>query len=390
MNLKELKLNLPEKWQETSRSGSENQIYIWLNHINPLINVDPKIRQDQTLPSSSENTIITKVGVPIAGPPPIKEIYGGLIEASRALGLYQQAAEIEKVYQTLTTTPGFERPGESDLSADISIAQYQTTQIAEQSFKNMILMPTKGFDIPIPGGVQIPGMPKDTTFTELLESDTYEKYMPEHIEKMKGQAEKYASKEQLKKMKEQIRKVEKIMSKEQLEKMRLAIKKVQKQMPKVRQDFLKSGIKFREGKYLGCRAIYIKSENPKPEPKPVLPSRKANPNTGMGTGGGYTVLDPLPKIPRPSQRKIIYQAILAKNFIITGSLLWMVASLPPGNTPCYSLTQTKTKTHINWAEGERYKYIDIVPVVSTYKKEGYFYKEEVEGILSSILAALRK
>ena len=392
MNLKELKLNLPERWQETSRSGSENQIYIWLNHINPLVDVDPKIRQNQTLPSSSENTIITKVGVPIAGPPPIKEIYGGLIEASRALGLYQQAVEIEKVYQALTTTPGFERPGESDFSADVSIAQYQTAQIAEQSFKNMALMPTKGFNIPLPGGVQIPGMPKDTTFTELLESNTYEKYMPEHIEKMKDQAKKYASKEQLKKMKEQIRKVKKIMSKEQLEKMRSAIREVQKETAKVKQDFSKSGVEFREGKYLGCKAIYVESENPNPKskPKPVLPSRRTNSNTGMGTGGGgYTALDPLPKTSRPSQRKIIYQAILVKNFIITGSLLWVVASLPPGNTPCYSLTQTKTKTHINWVEGERYKYVDIVPVVSTYKKEGYLYREEVEKIFSSIFSVLR-
>jgi len=43
MNLKELKLNLPEKWQETSRSGSENQIYVWLNHINPLLPVSPEL-----------------------------------------------------------------------------------------------------------------------------------------------------------------------------------------------------------------------------------------------------------------------------------------------------------------------------------------------------------
>ena len=387
MNLKKLKLNLPKKWQETSRSGNENQIYVWLNHITPLIDVGPKIRQDQTLPSSSENITITKVGVPIAGSPPIKEIYGGLIGASRAFGLYQQAVKIEKVYKALTTTPGFERPGESDLSADISVTKYQTEEIAKQQFKNMALMPTKGFNVPLPGGVEIPGMPKGATFTELLESDIYEKYMPEHLEKMKGQAEKYASKEQLKKMKEQMRKVKELISKKQLEKMRSAIREVQKETAKVKQDFSKSGVEFREGKYLGCRAIYMESENSKPEskPKPALPSRKTNSDTGMGAGGGYTVLDPLPKIFRPSQRKIIYQAILVKDFIIMGSLLWMVASLPPGDTPCYSLTRTKTKTHTNWVEGEKYKYIDIVPVVSDIAKEGYFYKEEVEGIIKKII-----
>ena len=351
MNLKELKLNLPEKWQETSRSGSENQIYVWLNHINPLIDVDPKIRQDQTLPSSSENIIITKVGVPIAGSPPIKEIYGGLIGASRALGLYQQAVKIEKVYKTLTTTPGFERPGESDFSADISIAQYQTVQIAEQSFKNMALMPTKGFDVPMPasGISQIPGLPKNATFTELLESDIYENIIP----------------------------------KKDLEKLRTEIKDVQKQMPEVRQDFSRKGVKYQEEVYLGHRAICLSFKNPSPKPKTRTTS-----SSKKNAGGGFTILDPLPKINRPYQKTLIsYQAILIKNFVIFGSLLWSVASLLPGNTPCYSLKQFKRKVHF---DEEGTKFIYIVPVVSTYKKEGYLYREEIEKIFSSILAALRK
>ncbi|MCK4465728.1 MAG: hypothetical protein KAU83_08450, partial [Bacteroidales bacterium] len=228
------------------------------------------------------------------------------------------------------------------------------------------------------------------TFTELLGSDIYEKYMPKHLEKMKKQMKKYMSKEQLEKMKKQMEKLEKGMSKERLKEMRSAIKEVQKEMPKAKQEFLKSGVKFREGKYLGYEAIYMEGKNPSPKPKlrsSSLP-KKTGSGTGMGMGSGggyYRILDPLPKISQPYQKTIIsYQAILVKNFIIMGSLLWTVNTLSSGSTPCYSLTRTKQKTHFS----EGIKFIDIVPVISNYAKEGYLYREEVEGIIKKVITKL--
>lgn len=380
MNLKNLKIELPKTWQESSRSGSENQFSIWINHISPLANIDPKAFQDQSLPSSSDKIIITKIGIPGFGPGPLRDFYRQMKMfiltgfAPPAVNL----AWLEGVWKGMTKTPGFERPGESDLSADISISRCQTEEIAKQQFKNMALMPTEGFNVPVPGGVQMPGMSKNITMTELLESDIYEKYM---------------SKEQLKKPKQQMEKLEKYMSKERLEETRSAIREVQKEMPKVKQDMLESGVKFQERKYLGCKAIYIEAKDPTPKPElksSSLPEKTGN-GTGMGTGrgGGYIALDPLPKISQPYRKtSISYQAILVKNFIILGSLLWIVASLPSGATPCYSLTQTKEKTHFTWEGGTRYKYIDIVPVVSNIAKEGYFYREEAEGIIKEIIAVL--
>ena len=356
MNLKKLKLNLPKKWQETSRSGSENQICAWLNHINPLANVDPKISQDQDLTPPGQDDVRTiKVGVPVTQRP-IGEFYDSM-KAFILSGFAPPQLtleKLEKLWKGMTKTPGFERLKESDLSADISIAQYQTAQIAEQSFKNMALMPTKGFDVPVPvlGISQIPGLSKNATFTELLESDIYKNIIP----------------------------------KEDLEKLRTEIKDVQKQMPKIRQDFSKKGVKYQERKYLGHRAIYLSFKNPTPKPKTKTTSSSKK-NVGGG-GGGLMILDPLPKINRPYQKTLIsYQAILVKNFVVLGSLLWTVAGLLPGNTPCYSLKQFKRKIRL---DEEGIKFIYIVPVVSTYKKEGYLHKEGIEEIFNSIFSALRK
>ena len=389
MNLKDLKIKLPKRWQETSRFGNENQFSIWINHISPLASMDPKVFQDQLLPSSSDKIVITKVGIPRSGSGPLSNFHDQM-KAFILSGFAPPEVNLKwlgKVWEGMTKTPDFERPEKSDLSADISVTRYQTKEIAKQSFKNMALMPTKGFNVPLPGGVQMTGIPKDVTITELLKSDIYTKYMSgEQLKKY----EKYIPRKEIEKYKKYISK--EYMSKERLEEIRVAMEEFQKKMPEVKQDFLKSGIKFKKGKYLGHDAIYIEAKNPRPKPKPIPSSKKTGSNTDMGTsgsGGGYTVLDPLSKISQPYQEKIIsYQAILVKNCIVLGSLLWMVVSLPSGSTPCYSLTKTKEKIHFVWEGGIRYKYIDIVPIVSDHAKEGYFYREEIEEIFKEIIAKL--
>ena len=372
MNLKNLKIKLPKTWKESSRSCKENQFFIWINHISPLTNIDSKKFQTQQLPSSDTNVPVIRLGIPTASRAPLKDFYDGM-KASISSGLLPPEINhqwLEKLWKGMTKTPGFEYPGESDLSVDISIAKYQDEEVAEQSFKNIALMPTKGFDVPIPGGSQVPGISKDVTITELLKSDVYEKYMSKEYLK------KYMSKDQLKEF-------EKHMSKDKLEEMKSAIKEVQKEMPKVERDMSKSGVKYREGRYLGCKAIYIEGKNPMPKSKPRLSSRKKG---NFPAGSVCDIFDPLPKVSLPCQKTIIsYQAILIKNFIIIGSFLWMVASLPPGNTPCYSLTRSKKKVIID-NDGD--KTIYIVPLVSNYGKEGYIHREEAEGIIKNIIAPL--
>jgi len=277
--------------------------------------------------------------------------------------------KLDNLYKQMTE--GY-YPGEGDFGGDISVARYQTEEIARQSFKNMALMPTQGFNVPIPGGVELPGVPSNISFTELLKSNAYGDWLKKSVPK------------------EQLQQLGGLSGLEkQLEKAKIEIDKVQKQMTEqVRSSLEKSGVKYKETKYLGYDAICAEGRNPTPPPKPKLSSRKTSDVEG---GGGFDDrLEPLPKIPQPyAEKTTIYQAMLVTNFVITGSLLWAVATLPSGNTPCYSLTQFKKKTTVIREAGEVFTDIAIVPLVSNYAKEGYLHKEEVEKILKTITEKLK-
>lgn len=357
MNLKNLKLDLPKTWREASRMGSENQIIIRVYHINPLAHLDPKRLKDQVMPSLDPNVTITKVGIPTPGQRPLDDFYKGMM-AAIASGLMPPEwtpQKLDTLWKGMTETPHAERPGESDLAGDLEIIQCPDEEFARQTLKNKAMMPTRGFDVPIPGSITVPGMPKNTTISDLLQSDLLKKFIP---------------KEQL----------------GQLKKMQSAISEVQAKIPQIRQDFQKRGINYKEGKYLGGEAVYFEFPNPNPPPASRSSSRGAS--TGGG-GGGCTELDPLPKVDRPySATNTFYLGILVKNFIIGGSLLSAIDSLPPGNTPCYSLTKTKEVTTTDRVEGKIFKGILIVPLVSNYAREGYFYKEEAEKIYRDIISKL--
>jgi len=201
--------------------------------------------------------------------------------------------------------------------------------------------------------------------------------------------EKYMTKEQLEKIAPMFEKIEKLKP-EEIKKMKSELKKIQEQqIPQLKEQFAKSGVKYKIGKYLGCDVICAEGKNPSPPPKPKLSSRKPS---GVWGGGGFDDrYDPLPKISQPYQATIItYQAILIKNFVITGGLLSIVNSLSSGITPCYSLTKFKKKISTIREGGEVFTNIAIVPVVSNYAKEGYLYKEEVEEILKKIITKLSK
>lgn len=358
MNLKDLKIDLPKNWQEISRLGGENQICVKIYHISPLAKVDSKIIQGEILPSSDPSVNNSRIGVPSPNTgQPLRAFYDGM-KASISSGFMPKEWTTQKLDNLWKQMTELNHPGEGDFSADISVAQYQNEKVAEQSFKNMGLMPTQGFNVPIPGGVKIEGLPENATMIDLLESDTYAKMVSQYVPK------------------------------EQLEKLRSEIKKVQKQISKeVKPSLEKSGVQYKEIKYLGHEVICAEGKNPTPAPKPKLSSSSKN---IPGGGGGFEDrLDPLPKFVQSySEKTAIYQAMLVKKFVITGSLLWSAAALPSGNTPCYSLTQSKTKTTTMREGGKVFTDTAIVPTVSNYAKEGYLHKEEVEEILKKIIASL--
>ena len=230
MNIKNLKLALPKTWQEVSRFGSGTQVMIRICHVSPLAGIDPKIFQDQVV-SETANEMVIKKGVTPAGGRPLEEFYE-MLKSLHTVGYLPgwSLAKIDKLRKQMTQTPGAEHPGKADFSAEITIAKHQDEKVAKQMLKNYGLMPTKGFNVPMPQG-KIPGMPKDMTITQYLESDFLEKHL-----------KKYASQKEI-------------------DKMRSEIKSVQKQMPAVRKDLAKSDVKYQQRKYLNCEAIMVKSKH---------------------------------------------------------------------------------------------------------------------------------
>ena len=382
MLLKDLKINLPKNWKEISRSAQEDSFYLKFYHINPAAHLDPKLFQDQIFSSPNSNVSKVRLAIPVASKAPLKDFREGMKGAIDS-GFMPFKGATQKIDNLCKKMAMGYYPEDGDFSGDILITRHPNEEIARQSFKNIALLPTQRFNAPIPGGVQIPGAPENMTFAELFETDIYEKYMPGHLEKMK----EHMPVEQKAMAEEQIKKLKELMSKEQMEKIRAEIEKAQKQLQEEKKANLgKSGAEYKETKYLGYDAICLESKNPTPPPNPI---KSKNPSD---VGGGFDDrYDPLPKISKPYKDRIInYQALLIKNFIITGNLLWQIDSLPPGDTPCYSLTKSKKKISTYREGGMTFEDITITPIVSNYKKEGYLYKEEVEEIFKKILAELER
>jgi len=369
MNVKNLKIELPKNWKETSRMGTENQIIIHIYHINPLALVDPKNLEDHPMPSSNPNVSISKVSVPTPNIRPLNDFYKGMkgAIASGFMPKEYTQQKLDELWSGMTKTKNAERPGESDLASDIEVIQFQDEEVAWQALKNRGMMPTQGFDVPLPGGVTMPGMPKNMTMADILQGDMLKKFIPK--EQLGG-----------------------------LKKMQDAIKEVQQKMPKIKQDLEKEGTRYREGKIFDCKAIFLDSpnHNSPPSTKPATSSRKKVSGMGMGGGiniggsGGYSGIPPLPKMsPKPySAINTMCMGFLYKNFIIGGPLLWAINNLPLGDTPCYSLTQTKEVKTINKEGGVTLTSISIVPLPSNYAQEGYLHKEEVEKIYKNIILKL--
>jgi hypothetical protein len=349
MNLKNLKFDLPKTWREASRTGNDNQVVIHIYHISPLAHVDKKIFQDQPISSNSTSSV-SKIAVPV--PSGVGGSMAEFFKGTQALisggymPSYMTTSWLNDLKNKMTKTPGAEIPDESDITADVSIVQYQTKDMAKQMFKNYGVFPTGGFGV-LTMGVDLPGKP-NATYMDLLESDVFKN----------------------------------VVSKEQIAKMKEMSALIKKETPKLKEQIAKTGMKYKEEKYLGYDAIFSEFPNPTPAPKAV-PVKK---NTG-GMGGGYgnNMFTPLPKISKPYQKTIKFcQAILINNFVITGSALSLPFFMPAGNTPCYSLTKTEQRKET--VEGIKSTY--FVPSASNYASEGYFCKEDAEKMLKVILTKL--
>jgi hypothetical protein len=344
MNLKTLKFNLPKRWKEVSRSGNENQLIIRIYHVNPLAHVDPKIFQDQPISSNAESSV-SKIAVttPSAVGGSFADFFKGMKGAidSGFMPSYMTTGWLEDLNKKMTKTPGVEIPDESDITGDITIVQYQTNEIARESFQNYGSFQT-GFGMVVPGSGGL-------SFADLMESDA----------------------------------LKSVVSKEQREQMKLMSEKIKTAMPKIKEDIKKTGIKYTKGKFLGYEAIFSEMPNPTPPPKTPVPIKKGTFQGGGSRGNNLVV--PLPKISKPYKETIVTcQAVLIKNFVITSGLFGTASLLPSGNTPCYSLTKTEQRKET--VEGIKSTY--IIAAASNYGNEGYLNKDDVEEVLLSIFSKI--
>jgi len=256
------------------------------------------------------------------------------------------------------------------MASDIEIIQCKDEETALQTLKNKGLTPTQGLGVPIPGGMTIPGMPQNATMSQVLQSDMLKQFIP------KGQLK-------------------------DLEKMQAAVAHAQSQMPGIKENLEKRGVKYREGKIFGCKAVFMDSPNLTPPPGDKTSVATYKNTDGMGMGGGISVntgggssespMPPLPKYGEAYHSKMeMCMGFVCGRYVVGGPLLYAVNTLPLGKKPCYSLTKTKEVATTEKIEGKNFKSITIVPLPSTFAEEGYLHKEEVEEIYENIIAKIAR
>lgn len=361
---------LPTKnWEEISRIGGENQINFQIGHINPEINMTPELKKGLGESKSiSESESIVYHGISTRKGRGLKDFFEVMtVMAESGLAPSVTPASIQSLknrYQKAKV----DISGKYDSDIIISIAKFPDEKSAKAQLLSLQILPTQGFtEIPVPGleNVEIKNL------GELLKSDYYKSSMKSLLPK------------------EQFKQFEK-----DFPKMKGEIEKVSKQM---KEQYKKSkeetGMQYYQGKHLGFPAVFLKTKNPEFKQYSAPKSVKSRGKTmEVGGGGGFDAYVKLP--PRlevkPSKYLEMCLGLRVKNFVVSGPMLYTMATFPLGNTFCHSLTKTQTKIETKKIEGKTYRTTHILPVNSILAKEGYINREEIEKILNRLLTLLKK
>jgi hypothetical protein len=356
MDLKNIRIPLPKNWGEISRMGEGNQVVVRIYHINPLAKIKPEDRQDRALESNNPNVTITKISPQTAGANPLTDFYSGMKSAIES-GFMPPEMTMEKLnnlWNGLTATPHAEMPPESDITGDIGITEFPDESTAYQMLKNQTMGFVQEDKNTIMGGISIPGINRDSTIEDYEKNDV----------------------------------LKKMMTKEQFLGI-LEINKIQKQeMPKIREDFKKTGMKYIEKTFLGCKAIFSEIPNPTPPPKKPVKSKEH----GMGGSRGNHIAAALPKVDKFDKYSATLTGCLGLvcgKYLISGTLVSFLNFLPSGNASCHSLTKTKEVVSKMTEGGTTFTDIALVPIASTYAEEGYPTKEDIEKIFTNVISLLK-
>jgi len=340
---------LPKGWQEISRIENDQQVTIRIGHINPEDKAEPML--------TSGNPSQTVGGEPVA------------VHGITTRGTMTKFYESMKVMAATGWMKGYtpekieKMRGDAnklqhekyDMTTDITAIRYQDAKAAKQALQNQITMQTKGImNITVPG--------TDKSMLDVLD-------IP--------QVKKGLNAEQL----AMLTKMKRTMNGEMEQK----IKEVHK----------KEGLSYHMGTYLGYAAAFSEIENPE-YARFMAPKPKVKQDPHAFHGGGFDPLAGkgiLPKRPKPQAPPKVIQSCLGIQvgaYVVSGMLLGTVPMLPPGSTFCEGLTKHKIYIEKENVEGKMYTTKHVVPVASTYAKEGYVYREEAEQMIKDFIGALKK
>lgn len=333
-------------WEEISRRNNENQLLITIGHINPEDKANP------VLTSGNPSQVVNGEAVAVHGIS-TRGSMTKFYEAMKKMAAtgWMPGYTPEKI-ENMRNQNNKLLNEKYDMQSDVSIIKCMDEKAAETMLKNQISLPTEGF-----AGFKIPGM--DGKMANFLDNEAILKSLtPEQ------QAGLKKAKEMMSSMK-----------------------------GKIQETHQKEGLKYFLGEYFGHQAAFSEIENPDYKrfmaPKPKAKEMHTFHGGGFDPLAGKGILPKRPKAgPPPKTIKSCLGLVVGKYFI-SGSLISSAVMLPSENTFCESLTQQKTHIETEKVEGETYTTKHLVPVASTYAREGYANKEQAEQMIKKIIDQIK-
>jgi len=339
---------LPTKrWEEVSRGRDGSTVWAKIAHIDPwplgnqefihpktIVESRTERKVVQTIIVGSERRSgsgVATVGAQLKGARQVAELaeeMGKALDDPKLLRVAEKVRKEERGVRKEVEKHEIVAPVSErfDYYGFITIAEFGDEKLAEQNLENIRLLPMKGPLGLSVSGANLPGVGDKATVLDILKSDRIKGFMTE----------------------EQIEEAERVMGEMQRE---------------VKENFPKD-VKFRKGKYQGADVVVVMG--------------KVRRTTSVGSGYSKEGKD---------FGKVFHSARVGR-FIVSGDLLRAVNAFPLGSSRCDSLHEFEEKTVVTEEAGITSVDTYIRPTKSTFAKEGYLYKEEVDEIFKSLFSAL--
>jgi hypothetical protein len=326
------KKDIPDCWEEISRSDNGLQLDIRLGHINPGDKADKLMTSERPATDVDGNPIVIHS---ISVPGTMTAFFDSMMTLAQS-GLIptikpEDISSLRSQYNSV-------RDEKFDVDLSISIVDYKSEAAATEGLENLD-----------------PTHPRTVSGKSLGEIFTDPRVMSNFTE------------EQLK-----------------------MIANLPAQMAQMQADIqAKNKGRYYQDSFLGCPALFLEMDNPVYQqyikPKPVTGK-----NSKKLRGGGFdTMSKPRPKAAPPPARLLNCLGIRVGNYLVAGSLLNNIFYYPSGTEYCHSLTMHDTVVKTERIEGHTYTTIHWLPTDSTMAAEGYLNREEITAMLQTIINQLK-